>query len=184
VLRLPLSSGCELRLLEEADAEALAAVVAANRAHLSRWMPWAAGHDVERSLEFIRTTRRQIATNDGLQTAIICDGAIAGMIGFHRVDWQHRATSVGYWLAEEMEGRGIMTHAVAAYVEHAFGAWELHRVEIRAAVDNRRSRAVAERNGFVEEGVLRGAERVGDRYLDHVVYGMLAPDWRASCSAR
>jgi ribosomal-protein-serine acetyltransferase len=50
-------------------------------------------------------------------------------------------------------------------------------VEIRAGVGNRRSRAVAERLGFRQEGVLSEAELVGDHYIDHVVYAMLARDW-------
>ena len=54
----------------------------------------------------------------------------------------------------------------------------LNRVEIRAAPENRRSRAIPERLGFTEEGTLRQAERVGERYLDSAVYAMLAEDWK------
>jgi ribosomal-protein-serine acetyltransferase len=55
----------------------------------------------------------------------------------------------------------------------------LHRVEIRARVENARSRAVAERLGFKQEGVLRDEERVGDHYADRVLYAMLASEWPA-----
>jgi ribosomal-protein-serine acetyltransferase len=57
--------------------------------------------------------------------------------------------------------------------------WKLNRVEIRAAVANERSRAIPRRLGFTEEGVLRQAERVGDRFVDHVLYAMLAEDWQS-----
>ena len=50
-------------------------------------------------------------------------------------------------------------------------------MEIQAAVDNHRSRAIPERLGFREEGVRREAERVGDRYHDLVLYAILAPEW-------
>jgi ribosomal-protein-serine acetyltransferase len=71
----------------------------------------------------------------------------------------------------------MITRVVRALVEHALLGWGLNRVEIRAAPENRRSRAVPERLGFRQEGVLREAERVGDRYLDSVVYGVLASAW-------
>ena len=51
--------------------------------------------------------------------------------------------------------------------------------EIRAAVGNARSRALPQRLGFREEGILREAERVGDAYLDVVVYSVLASEWRS-----
>jgi ribosomal-protein-serine acetyltransferase len=72
-----------------------------------------------------------------------------------------------------------MTEAVRAHVDHAFATWELNRILIQAAVDNGRSRAIPERLGFREEGVLREVERVGGRMLDGVVYAMLAGDWPA-----
>jgi ribosomal-protein-serine acetyltransferase len=179
VLRAELPDGAALRLFEECDAAELFALVDRNRAHLEPWMPWLAGTGgPQATLDFIRGTRRQVAHNDGLQMAIVrADGAICGVVGFHRVDWPNRATSIGYWLAADRQGRGTMTAAVHALVDHAFGVWRLHRVEISAAVGNARSRAVAERLGFREEGVRREAERHGDRYLDLVVYAVLAREW-------
>jgi ribosomal-protein-serine acetyltransferase len=171
--------GWRLRLLEESDAEALYAVVDANRHYLARWLPWAAGQTLEGTVTFIRATRRQLANDDGFQSAIVEDDRIIGMVGFHAVSWQQRSTSIGYWLAESAQGRGIMTNAVRALTDHALTVWRLNRVEIRAAVENERSRSIPERLGFRQEGILTRAELVGDRYVDHVVYAILASEWRA-----
>ena len=182
MLRHELPNGYALRLLEESDAEELFALVDANREHLEPWMPWVPNErSAEDVLPFIRGTRQQIADNDGLQTAIVDrDGRIAGMVGFHGVDWLNRRTTIGYWIARDHEGHGAVTHAVRALVDHAFGVWMLNRVTIEAAVDNARSRAVPERLGFVHEGTLRGAGRVGERTMDHAVYAVLAADWKLS----
>jgi ribosomal-protein-serine acetyltransferase len=132
---------------------------------------------LEYMLNFIRATRKQFADNDGFQTAIIDDETIIGVVGFHAVDWRNRSTSIGYWLAENRQGRGTMTEAVRALLDHAFTRWNLNRVEIRVAGGNLRSRAIPSRLGLVDEGVLREAERFGERFEDSVVYSMLAKDW-------
>jgi ribosomal-protein-serine acetyltransferase len=175
--RFALSDGCQLRVLDEADAEELHRLVDANRRYLAPRMPWASEQTREAALEFIRLTRRQVKENKGFQVAIVCDDQIIGVAGFHHVESTHRSGTIGYWLDEQHQGRGIMTRAVRALIDHAFRDWGLNRVEIRAATDNRRSRAIPERLGFREEGVLREAERIGDRYNDLVVYGMLASEW-------
>jgi ribosomal-protein-serine acetyltransferase len=174
---LAVTDDCQLRLLEEADSEELYRVIEANRPYLARWMPWAAAQTPETTVEFIRATRRQAAADDGFQAALVCDGAIIGIAGFHSVNWQHGSTTIGYWLDEQHQGRGLMTRAVRALVDLAFVEWGLHRVEIRAAIDNSGSRAIPERLGFREEGVQREAERIGERYNDLAVYGLLAPEW-------
>ena len=166
-----------LRLLEETDADELHSVVVANRDYLAHWMPWPAGQTPRATLEFIRASRKQLGANQGFQAAIVDDGKIIGSTGFHGIDWANMSTSIGYWIAESEQRRGTVTAAVRALVDHAFGIWKLNRVEIRAAVDNERSRAVPSRLGFREEGVLRQAERVGDRFVDHVVYAVLAQEW-------
>jgi ribosomal-protein-serine acetyltransferase len=178
VLRLSLSNGCHLRLLEESDVDQLYELIDTDRAYLSRWLPWAPDQTRQGTRDFIRGTRRQLADNNGFQMAIVRDRRIIGVVGFHAVDWTHRSTGIGYWLAEGEQGHGTMTTAVRALVDYAFSDWRLNRVEIRAASGNARSRAIPERLGFRPEGVLRQAELVGDRYVDHVVYAMLASEWR------
>ena len=177
MFELQLSGDCRLRLLEEPDADDLYALIDTEREYLSEWMPWPAAQTFEGTLQFIRLARRQFADNNGFQAAVVREGVIAGVAGYHAVDWANRVTSIGYWLGAEHQGNGIMTGAVRALTEHAFSAWRLNRVEIRAAPGNARSRAIPDRLGFTEEGTLREAERVGDRHLDNVVYSMLASEW-------
>jgi ribosomal-protein-serine acetyltransferase len=141
-------------------------------------MPWAPAQTRESTREFIRTAISQLESNDGFQAALVVDGRLAGTFGYHSVDWVHMRTTIGYWLAEPLQGRGLATRAVAALIGHAFSEWELHRVEIRAAVENAPSRAVCERLGMSLEGELREAEWVGGRCHDLAVYSVLAPEWR------
>ena len=179
MLQFELSDDRRLRPLKQADAEELYALIEANRAELSRWLPWAGGQDLDGTREFIRHTRRTAADETGFTFAIVSDGALAGVIGLEPIDSAHRTASIGYWLGAGQQGRGTMTRAVQALVEHAVSVLELNRIEIRAAVGNARSRAIPQRLGFREEGTLRQAERVGDAYLDIVVYSLLASEGAA-----
>ena len=172
--RLGISKESHLRPLAPSDAEELHALIDANRPYLSLWLPWAAGQTFEHTVGFIRGTREQLAANNGFQAALVTGDELAGVVGYHGVDWDNRRTSIGYWLSEERQGRGTMTAAVRLLTEHALSSWELNRVEIRAAVENRRSRAIPERLGFREEATMRKLERVGDRQLDCVVCSMVA----------
>ncbi|MEU7056396.1 GNAT family N-acetyltransferase [Streptomyces sp. NPDC046197] len=64
---------------------------------------------------------------------------------------------VGFWATKEHRGRGYITEAVLAAARWAFTEVSVDRLEWRAEVGNRASRAVAERAGFTLEGTLRSA---------------------------
>ena len=163
--------------VEASDAAELYALIEANRERLARWMPWAADQDLPGTERFLAEAEEQLAEENGFQAKIDPHGKIVGVVGFHKIDWANRSTSLGYWLAEHAEGKGTMTTAVRALLDHAFHEWGLHRIEIHCAPDNHRSRAIPERLGFREEAHLRETELVGGRYLDSVVYGLLEGEW-------
>jgi RimJ/RimL family protein N-acetyltransferase len=163
MLRSDLGEGVVLRPFVIEDADELHAVIEANREHLRPWMPWA-DQDLEATRQYLRDATT--ASRD-VQSAITIDGRIIGAIGLvHPAGF----AMLGYWLATEAEHRGIVTRAVEAYVEHAFADLGYGHVELRAAINNVRSRAVAERAGFTLMRTIPDAAVVNGRSVDHVVY--------------
>lgn len=175
--RIPAGEDLELRLVAEGDAQEIFQVTDANRAYLREWLPWVdATRSAEDTRAFVQRSLEQVHLSDGFQACILYQGRFAGMIGYLYHDWRNLRTEIGYWLREDLQGRGIMTRAAKAMVDFAFDHLGLNRVEIRAATDNRRSRAVPERLGFTQEGVLREAAWLNDRFIDLVVYAKLRSD--------
>lgn len=168
-----------MKLLDMSDALPLFNLI--KRSHnLRRWLPWVdATKEITDTQQFIRFAMKQYADNNGFQASIWYQGQIAGMIGFHQIDWNNRATSIGYWLGEEFEGLGLMTESCHALINYAFSDLHLNRVEIRAAVKNKRSQAIPNRLGFTREGCIRQSEWLHDHYSDSYVYGMTAEEWTA-----
>ena len=169
----------ELRPLRLRDARPLFALVDANRDRLRHWLPWPDDNrSVQDSRAYILRVRAQARAGMALPFGLWWKGDLVGVAGFVWLDPANRSGGIGYWLAREAEGHGLMTAAVSALARHGFYALKLNRVEIRAGIRNRRSRAIPERLGFRHEGTLRQAERLGSRFVDHAVYGMLAAEWR------
>jgi ribosomal-protein-serine acetyltransferase len=94
------------------------------------------------------------------------------------MSWEKRQAEIGYWLDKDTQGKGIITRATTTLVTYAFQEYGLNKVEIHAAVGNKKSRAVPERLGFTQEGILRQTEWLNGRAHDMVVYGVLASEWK------
>jgi ribosomal-protein-serine acetyltransferase len=159
------------------DAEDAFAVVDAERERLREWLPWVDDTiDVEVERNFLASVEQVNATGTGLHATLRVDGEFAGLIGL-RIDALHRSAEVGYWLSERSVGHGLVTRSVAALTDVAFTQLDLHRVELLAATENRRSRAVADRLGMSFEGVRREAEELATGFVDLAMYAILVQDW-------
>lgn len=170
-----------LRLPEESDAPQLFSLIDNNRNYLRQWLPWLdTQQTLEDSLKFIRAARQQAERHETLTMKILFEKNLCGIISYHRFDWANRASMIGYWLAAHLQGRGIITDSCRAMVDHGFGRLGLHRIEIRCAPGNKKSRMIPERLGFTREAYLRDAEWLYDHYVDLIVYSMLAPEWKKS----
>ncbi|SFG56588.1 ribosomal-protein-serine acetyltransferase [Halobacillus alkaliphilus] len=167
-----------LKLIEHKDAEELFELSDLSRDHLRVWLPWIDfTHSVEDTKKFIHGCLERYARNNGLTVCILSKGKIAGVVDFHEINWAHKRTSIGYWMGAEYTGRGLLTKACRHLFTYAFEELRLNRIEIRAAEENSKSRAIPERLGFVQEGMIRDAANMYGSYVNHVVYGMLARDW-------
>lgn len=175
---LPVDGEIDLVLAEERHADAVARLIVRNQRRLARWEPWAERPATIGALRsFIRGCLEGFAAGTQVQTYIRVGGELVGSCGM-RISAATRTGEVGYWLDAEHEGRGIATRAARALVGESFRERDLVRVELRTAVDNLRSRALAERLGFVHETTHRGAQVFSDRRVDMTLYAMPAGSWR------
>lgn len=181
-LRLHAGDTLEVRALRMADADAYYDLCRRNREHLSPWMEWVPEGGVTRGeiREFLRESEKAARAQTQCNAAILENGELAGSVAFRGIDWRNRIAQIGYWLAHDRTGRGLMTRAVRALTDYGFTVLEFNRIEIRCATENRASAAVAERLGFKHEGTLRQAQRLRERYVDDHVFAMLREDWRKS----
>ena len=180
MFRRTVAPGIEMRQFEMRDAGAIFALVERNREYLRPWLPWVdhtrSAEDVR---EFISRVQMQLESGQGPNAGIWVDGALAGNVGCHPIDWPNRNCSIGYWVDASHQGKGLITRCTTALLDHLFGEARLHRVEIRCGTGNTRSCAIPQRLGFTREGVVAEAEWVAGRWVDLVVWGMLEQDWLA-----
>ena len=171
-----------LKLIELKDAERVFELTNNSRAYLREWLPWL---DFTTKLDdtkgFINICLKGYFENKSMNTVILFKGEIVGVAGFNEINWSNKTGYIGYWLGEEYQGNGIMTKVARALVDYAFKELNLNKVEIRVATENRKSRGIPEKLGFVKEGSIRQAEWLYDHYVDHVVYGMLTEEWDEAC---
>ena len=178
MIKYTVDNNIELKILESSHSKEIFDLTNSCRLYLREWLPWV---DNSRSIEdvkiFIESVKNQMVLKTGFQMGIWYEGLLVGMIGFHKIDWVNKSTSIGYWLGQNHMGKGIMTKSTKTLVNHAFINLNLNRVEIRCAENNIKSRAIPERLGFTIEGLARDSEWLYDHYVSHVVYGILAKEW-------
>jgi ribosomal-protein-serine acetyltransferase len=174
-LPVDLGEGAILRRLVLGDLEGIWAAVERERDRLTEWMPWV---PLTATIDDERVWLERVVADEtsfeggGVFVADRYIGGVGLMLGAYGI-----AGEIGYWIDAEHEGRGFVTRAVLALIDIGFGEIGLNRIEIRAGVDNRRSRAIPERLGFTFEGVERGGGRGMHGYHDLNVYSILRDEW-------
>lgn len=115
----------------------------------------------------------------GIRWAITRRGEdrLLGTLGFWRIDKPHFRAELGYDLAPDCWGQGIMPEAIGAVLTWGFTTMNLHSVEAQIDPANHGSRRVLEKCGFVQEGYFRENYYSGDRFTDTAVFSLLSSAW-------
>ena len=155
-------------------------LVNANRQYLRVWLPWVDHMQTAANFTwYISDAKKRAAAKTDFGYAIIIDKNIVGRIGLHRIDHQNRIGEIGYWLADGLQGRGIVIRCCKALISHAFKELGLNRIEIKCGLGNEKSRAIAEKLQFNQEGILQKAELLNGKFIDLYLYAMLKEKWNA-----
>src|SRR5699024_5977212 len=137
MFELKVNDDITLRMLSARDSEALFRITDESRGYLKRWLPWLdsirTSHD---SLEFIKNTFHNSNNHKGFTMGICLHGELVGIIGYNYLDFRKKIGSIGYWLSENQQGKGIITFSIRALIHYGFENLKLNRIEIRIAEQN------------------------------------------------
>ena len=170
-----------LRNPQVADAEAIFRIM--SDPQVLRYFGSAPMTDPEQALRRIASFHADFAAKEGIRWAITSrsDGRFLGTCGFWRLVKEHFRAEIGYELAPEWWGQGIMPEAIDAALNFGFQSMGLHSVEAQIAPENIGSRRVLEKLGFVQEAYFRENyyEPAEGRFTDTAVFSLLRTNWPA-----
>ena len=179
MFQLDVDDDIALVLAEERHAQTMTDLIVRNQDRLARWEPWAEQPaTLDSTRAYIRAALEDFVRGRQISTIIAADRGrrFVGRCGI-RINPYTRTGDIGYWIDADYEGRGITSRSARALISKAFEERELSKMELRTTVENTRSRGVAERLGFVYEGLLPAGLQFSNRAADVALYGVTAKQW-------
>ena len=152
----------------------------ASDGEVSRFVLWDRHETRDDTQRFLDWVLGQYARGDLPSWGIVqkASGHVVGSIGYGWHEASHARAEVGYVLARDCWGKGLMTEAVRAVLGHAFGTLKLHKVVAHCHVQNASSRRVLEKAGMRHEGRLYEHLYVKGTYWDIDLMGIVDREWK------
>jgi ribosomal-protein-serine acetyltransferase len=175
---LHIDEDLHLEKIKKSHAAPVFEIIQRDRNYLRRWLPFVDQtryvKDTEKYVGLILSPRHR---DQNAVYTVWFRGKLAGLAGFKEIDPVNHKTEIGYWLAEQMQGKGIMTRTVKKMIDFGFRNMNMNRIQIKVAVGNFKSAAIPHRLGLKFEGIERNGEFHTDRYYDLEVFSILKADW-------
>lgn len=175
-LAASLPGGVSMRIVREADAGPLADAYRRNGAHLAPWEP-------VRSAEFLTAAGQHanivaklgmFDAGTGVPWVLVCGGRAVGTLTLSGiVRGPFLSANLGYWVDQEVNGRGICTAAVGHVLDAARSTLGLHRIQAATLLHNAASQKVLRRAGFQEIGTAPQYLKIAGSWQDHLLFQRL-----------
>jgi len=152
-----------------------------NELYLQPWEPLWSINELERS-SFVKRVRmfERLSHNDQAYSFLIFKSDSGDFIGEVNISNVQRgiiqSCSIGYWIAKDCEGKGIMSESLELIKEFIFNELKLHRIEAVCLPYNKPSLKVLLKNGFIKEGTARKLLKINDKWQDHTVLSFIVDD--------
>jgi len=172
---LKINEHIELKSIQLRDAPEIFNVIDSERETLRRWLPFIdATLTVADTEQYIQSIESSPLSSRDLVFAIRYQGAFAGLVGLKNRDANNKRAEIGYWLSKAFQKKGLVTESIKSLIRLAFEKMDIHRIQIKCAVNNIQSKNIPRRLNFILEGTERDGELLVDGvYTDLEVYSIL-----------
>ena len=154
-----------------------------NKLYLQPWEPLWSINELERS-SFVKRVRmfERLSHNDQAYSFLIFTSDNEDFIGEVNISNVQRgiiqSCTIGYWIAKDCEGKGMMSESLELVKEFIFNELKLHRIEAACLPHNMPSLKLLLKNGFIKEGTARKLLKINDKWQDHTVLSFILDDFK------
>jgi len=163
-----------IRLISKEDAVLFFKLICNNTNRLNNYLPKTtkANSSLEFTKIYIDQKIHQAEAKENfcfvLEDIITKD--LVGAIFLKSFDWSVPKCELAYFIDKNHEGKGVISKALKEIIDYCFSTLKLNKLFLRTAMDNEGSKKVAEKNGFVQEGILRKDFMTKESELIDVIY--------------
>lgn len=170
------AAGATLRQLRPSDAPSLMALLTTEE--VTRFIS-PPPSTVEGFARFIAWTLHEQASGQYICFGIVPDGCehAVGIIQVRQLEPGFGTAEWGFAIGREYWGTGLFHATALSVMQFAFEEVGVHRLEARAAVANGRGNAALQKLGAISEGLLRKSFLRNGKYLDQVLWAIVADEW-------
>ncbi|UTF58601.1 GNAT family N-acetyltransferase [Gilvimarinus sp. DA14] len=156
-----------------ADAAEIFALVDSNRLHLRQWLPWVDATTTLTDMQkFLADASQDNKQGRDATFCVVHAASKVGICSLNAINKSPGQARIGYWLAEDYCGQGIMSRSVNSLCQFGFAVLKLHTLILCAAEHNEKSRAIAERLGFSNTRKIMAAEDLYGEEVNHIRYAL------------
>lgn len=160
-----------LQMIDDSYADQVLAFVVRNQTYLEEWEPQRTEdfYTCPVQQDILRDEAARIQEGSLRKFWLFRGGRIIGSVALSNiVRGAFQSCHLGYRIDEHEQGKGLMTEAVEAVVNHAFQDMHLHRIEANIMPRNQASLRVVRKLGFQNEGVSRKYLKINGKWEDHI----------------
>ena len=167
-----------LKEIQLNDANAIFEIIDHQRDYLREWLPFIDyTRHVGDTRAYIFSIYDKPFDRRDIVFTIMYKGNIVGLMGLKGTDRDNHKTEIGYWLSQDMQGKGIVTRSCYRLIQYLFENMSMNRIQIRVGITNEKSKNIPKRLGFKLEGIERCGELLSSGFLDLEIYSMLKSEF-------
>jgi len=149
-----------------------------NKLQFSKWFGWPSESDSPSYFEaLIKDGLYDYARGKAVHCGISFDEQMIGYIGLTNINYELNKAELRFLIAPEFEGRGIMHKVCTKIIAYSFDFLALEKLEMSIATEDLASRKACEALGFQLEGILKCADNIKGKLIDHARYGLLRSNY-------
>lgn len=180
LIHLPIDQDLVLRQATVQDAATLYKIIDSQRPYLREWLPFVDLSTSPAATELYLQSATAPGNSKDLLFVMLYKNETGGLIGFKEIDFFNKKLEIGYWLSEQLQGKGIVIRSCEMLIKYAFEKMSMNRIQIKVGIGNTKSSKIPQKLNFTLEGIQRESENLNGRFHDLEVYSLLKREWSAS----